>query len=561
MAGTAITLTPSDGSAAFIIQTNSIANVYSAPDGSGDAIVQYSIGGSDLYRIQVTETPATIGGLCDNLILVTTANGNQYIYIGQANDEGICEVVTDGTGCKIYWKWNESATQTIIFSTDSKATIASRIVTAQAYVPTGNTYTNTTGITAHAGGGQGSATAITTEYNNVTVCATAGDSVVLPAAAAGLRAIIKNNGATACAVFPATGDTINGGAANASITLVPGDQIIFSAINTTDWETDSSSDASGTTYTNTITELTSGSGITFSNITNEKTTNAITAHAGGGQGSATALVSELNVISVCATAADSVVLPTAKVGMAITVKNNGATDAAVFPATGATIDGGAADASVTLPIGCTRTFYCNALLTWNADADRASTASGTVGAPSHTFDAQPTNGMYSISSTQTGFATGGVLKGGVDSSGLFTGVVSEQTATAGVLVDGALLKDGSLITRPTAAAINVTGNATAAQMLGGAITSTSAAAVAITTPTATAIMALISGGGIGTQFDLAIDNSQGANTVTLTLDASITAPVGAVTGGNTLTITTTHKVGIFRFYFTGATTAVVYRIA
>jgi hypothetical protein len=144
---------------------------------------------------------------------------------------------------------------------------------------------------------------------------------------------------------------------------------------------------------------------------------------------------------------------------------------------------------------------------------------------------------------------------------MYTSVISEQIVGVGVGVDGAVLKDGSVISVPTAVAINASAVATAAQMLAGVITSTSAAATAITTPTAAAILALIAGGGIGTSFDLTIDNSAGASTVTLTLDGSITAPVGAVTGGNTLTVTTTHKVGIFRFVYTSATAAVVFRIA
>lgn len=109
-------------------------------------------------------------------------------------------------------------------------------------------------------------------------------------------------------------------------------------------------------------------------------------------------------------------------------------------------------------------------------------------------------------------------------------------------------------------AINSTGLATAAQIGAGVITSTSGAATSITTPTAAQILAQI-GATTGSTFELIIDNSAGANTVTLVLDGSITAPAGAITGGNTLTITTTHKVGVFLLYFTSLTTAVIYRIA
>jgi hypothetical protein len=111
-----------------------------------------------------------------------------------------------------------------------------------------------------------------------------------------------------------------------------------------------------------------------------------------------------------------------------------------------------------------------------------------------------------------------------------------------------------------ATACDVTATLTAAAIAGGVITSTSAAAVAATLPTATAIASLI-GASRGTMIEFAVDNSAGANTVTVTVGSGITAPAGAVTGGNTLTVTTTHKVGLFQLYFTSATAAVIYRLA
>ena len=67
-------------------------------------------------------------------------------------------------------------------------------------------------ITARAGGGQASATAITASLVNVGVCATAADSVQLPLAVAGASIYIRNNGAASMQVFAANGstDTING---------------------------------------------------------------------------------------------------------------------------------------------------------------------------------------------------------------------------------------------------------------------------------------------------------------------------------------------------------------
>jgi hypothetical protein len=139
--------------------------------------------------------------------------------------------------------------------------------------------------------------------------------------------------------------------------------------------------------------------------------------------------------------------------------------------------------------------------------------------------------------------------------------ISEETTGAGVTVDSVLIKDGYVISKPTPVAKNVTATLTAAEMLSGYITSTSAAAVALTTPTATALAALIPGVGVGTNFDFIIDNTTGANTVTLTLDASIAVVTPAITGGATLTVSTSNDIGIFRIVFTSETTAKIFRIA
>jgi len=69
-------------------------------------------------------------------------------------------------------------------------------------------------------------------------------------------------------------------------------------------------------------------------------------------------------------------------------------------------------------------------------------------------------------------------------------------------------------THSTVAAINATGTATAAQVATGYITSTSAAATTITLPTGTLLGAAL-GAARGTVFDLYVDNTGGANTVTM----------------------------------------------
>lgn len=68
----------------------------------------------------------------------------------------------------------------------------------------------TTGITAHAGGGQTLATALGAGMNNVTTVATIADSVKLPASTAGDYVIVINSAANAMQVFGSGTDTING---------------------------------------------------------------------------------------------------------------------------------------------------------------------------------------------------------------------------------------------------------------------------------------------------------------------------------------------------------------
>lgn len=99
-------------------------------------------------------------------------------------------------------------------------------------------YSNATGITAFATGGQASATALTEEINNVTTCATAGDSVKLPAAVAGKHVWVKNSGATALDIFPASSDSINALAVNLAVRIQPGSSMHFYAKDATVWESD-----------------------------------------------------------------------------------------------------------------------------------------------------------------------------------------------------------------------------------------------------------------------------------------------------------------------------------
>lgn len=95
-----------------------------------------------------------------------------------------------------------------------------------------------TGITAFATGGQASATALTEEINNITTVATAGDSVKLPACVAGKHEYIKNSGATALDIFPASADSIDALAVNLAVRIQPGSSINLYCKDAIVWESD-----------------------------------------------------------------------------------------------------------------------------------------------------------------------------------------------------------------------------------------------------------------------------------------------------------------------------------
>lgn len=90
----------------------------------------------------------------------------------------------------------------------------------------------------------------------------------------------------------------------------------------------------------------------------------VTAHAGGTKALATPLTAQANFISVCATIADSVLMPAAIAGRTIDVFNGGATAAQVFGQGTDTIDGVATATGVPLTQAKRAKFTCFATGNW-----------------------------------------------------------------------------------------------------------------------------------------------------------------------------------------------------
>lgn len=113
-------------------------------------------------------------------------------------------------------------------------------------------------------------------------------------------------------------------------------------------------------------------------------------------------------------------------------------------------------------------------------------------------------------------------------------------------------------------AINATAVATAAQVATGYITSTSASPTSITLPTGTLLGGLI-GATRGTSFDLYVDNTAGASTVTMVVSTNAilsTAAVDTAASFGDLTIAA-GVTGLARFtiMFSSATAYVFTRTA
>lgn len=91
-----------------------------------------------------------------------------------------------------------------------------------------------TATVAATGSAQGDAAAIGTGFTLVS----AGDGtkgVILPAAAAGKTAIVKNGAGAVLKLYPATGDAINALSANASLNMAANTSAVLVAYNDTTW--------------------------------------------------------------------------------------------------------------------------------------------------------------------------------------------------------------------------------------------------------------------------------------------------------------------------------------
>lgn len=90
----------------------------------------------------------------------------------------------------------------------------------------------------------------------------------------------------------------------------------------------------------------------------------ITAHSGGGQNNAVALVVGINQINAVAANNDSVRLPPSSPGVAVVISNNTANNANLYPASNENINQASNNAAFNLPADKTVIAFCPVVGTW-----------------------------------------------------------------------------------------------------------------------------------------------------------------------------------------------------
>jgi hypothetical protein len=179
--------------------------------------------GQGFFFVNLSTGVVTVRTSGTNTVVAMAANTVLYVT---------CSNTAGGTGTAS-WTWEHfSANNTAISSgavsslttigTTGAATLSSGVLNIPIYAASGGAFawTSTNGITA-AGANQAAATLLTTVLNDVTTV-TAGTGVRLPAATVNGYISIVNHGSLPLLVYPATGETVEGLAANAPLTLLEG---------------------------------------------------------------------------------------------------------------------------------------------------------------------------------------------------------------------------------------------------------------------------------------------------------------------------------------------------
>jgi len=222
----------------FIIKTKGVGKVQLL-DGSDNEIAEFHSIASAVNYLKtiasatgVTLTIQAIGTDTDIDITIVPKGTGKFIIDGAGGLKAAAitlgETLLTPTGVEL--NFVDGVTSAIQTQIDTKAPKDAPTFTGHIK------RSNQVGITAFATGGQASATLITADIAEISICATGGDSVKLPEAVAGLVIFITNHGAAAADVFPNTDDAINEAAANTAKSLGIDASMLCIAYDATNWE-------------------------------------------------------------------------------------------------------------------------------------------------------------------------------------------------------------------------------------------------------------------------------------------------------------------------------------
>jgi hypothetical protein len=196
----------------------------------GNLAVQSNAYVDGAFTVQGNMTVAatvTTGGLSSGgTTTLATATGTQTPTFGSgATASGSTKTLNIGTG-----GLSGSTTAINIGSAVSGATSTTTL--------NGLVIDSISAAVSAAGTAQGTATALVSNINNVTVVATGATGVRLPTAVAGMRILIRNSdSADVLSIYPATGGQINALGTNVASTLVAGLTTELVATTATQWYT------------------------------------------------------------------------------------------------------------------------------------------------------------------------------------------------------------------------------------------------------------------------------------------------------------------------------------
>jgi hypothetical protein len=317
-------------------------------------------------------TFVTAGTLYDNTGWVQTSSvvtiGTDPIDFAQFSGAG---TYTAGTGLTLTgttFSVNASQTQVTAVGTLTSLSVSGNATvgnlnTAGAVVAstlTSNVATGTAPLTISS----------TTRVNNLNVAyANVADNINVTAPGTGTGYIVFAN-ATTGNVVEWTSSGITSNLANNSITATTFvGALSGAATSATTAGTVTTAAQPNITSVGTLTSLSSSGNVTGANLIVSSSgslihsINASVSAAGTVQGNATALLNDINVITTCASGA-GVVLPTAVAGMRKLVFNTTANACLVYPASGAAINAGAANASYSLAAGARLEYISTSSTQW-----------------------------------------------------------------------------------------------------------------------------------------------------------------------------------------------------